>query len=305
MALSALRAHDDALFCGDEAIGEDDVRLDLVDVFGTRGLAGNPLGVVRGGEALDDAAMLAFTRWIGFSEVTFLIPPTDPGADYAVRIFYPGGELPFAGHPTLGTCHAWLRAGGVPKTPGKVVQECGVGLIDIRRNGDLLAFRAPPLIRQGPLDEAELAEALRVAGVPREAVVEAVHVANGPAWRLLRLRAAEDVLAAEPAAKAPPGTDVGLAGPWTNPDGAGWELRAFFANGRGELVEDPVTGSFNAGVALHLFGSGLAKDGYVAAQGRKVGADGRVHCTQDADGSVWIGGRVATIASGASLPVFP
>lgn len=277
------------------------MKLDLVDVFGSRALAGNPLGVVHGGEALDGQAMLAFTRWIGFSEVTFLVPPTAPEADYGVRIFYPGGELPFAGHPTLGTCHAWLRAGGVPKQAGHVIQECGVGLVEIRRDHDMLAFRAPPLIRSGPLSEEELAEALRIAGVAPEAVVEAVHVGNGPPWQLLRLRSADDVLSAEPAARGLPGTDVGLAGP----DGAGWELRAFFANGRGEMVEDPVTGSFNAGVAMHLFERGLATGSYVAAQGRKVGADGRVHCSIDADGAVWIGGRVAGIASGASLPVFP
>ncbi|HEX7752301.1 MAG TPA: PhzF family phenazine biosynthesis protein [Novosphingobium sp.] len=277
------------------------MKLDLVDVFGSRALAGNPLGVVHGGEALDGEAMLAFTRWIGFSEVTFLVPPTAPDADYGVRIFYPGGELPFAGHPTLGTCHAWLRAGGVPKQAGHVIQECGVGLVEIRRDRDLLAFRAPPLTRSGPLNAEELAEALRVAGVAPEAVVEAVHVGNGLPWQLLRLRSADDVLAAQPAARALPGTDIGLAGP----DDAGWELRAFFANGRGEMVEDPVTGSFNAGVAMHLFERGLAQGSYVASQGRKVGADGRIHCSIDADGAVWIGGRVAAIASGASLPVFP
>lgn len=271
--------------------------LDLIDVFGSRLLSGNPLAVVRGGEWLSDEAMLGLTRWLGFSETTFLCSPRDPGADYRVRIFYPGGELPFAGHPTLGTCHAWLAAGGVPRSAGRILQECGVGLVEIRRGESRLAFRAPPLVRTGSLDEAELAEALRVAGVPREAVVEAVHVANGPKWQLLRLRSAADVLAAEPAAKAPPGTDVGLAGP----SDEGWELRAFFADGEGRMVEDPVTGSFNAGVALHLFGAGLARESYTAFQGRKVGADGRVQCSIEADGAVWIGGRTDTIASGAGL----
>lgn len=271
--------------------------LDLIDVFGSRPLSGNPLAVVRGGERLSDEAMLGLTRWLGFSETTFLCSPRDPRADYRVRIFYPGGELPFAGHPTLGTCHAWLAAGGVPRSAGRIVQECGVGLVEIRRGEDRLAFRAPPLVRTGSLDETELAEAMRVAGVPREAVVEAVHVANGPKWQLLRLRSAADVLAAEPAAKAPPGTDVGLAGP----SDEGWELRALFADGEGRMVEDPVTGSFNAGVALHLFGAGLARESYIAFQGRKVGADGRVQCSIEADGAVWIGGRTDTIASGAGL----
>lgn len=274
------------------------VKLDLVDVFGSDPLKGNPLAVVHGGEGLSAEAMHALTLWLGFSETTFLVPPSDPEADYALRIFYPGGELPFAGHPTLGTCHAWLAAGGQPRNADRIVQECGIGLVEIRREEGRLAFRAPPFTRSGLLSDDELAEALRVAGVPREAVVEAVHIANGPGWQLLRLRSAADVLAAEPAGQAPPKTDIGLAGPGA--EGADWELRAFFSDHRGKLVEDPVTGSFNAGVALHLFGSGLAEGGYVAAQGRKVGADGRVHCTAQEDG-VWIGGRCFTIASGAEL----
>ena len=280
------------------------MKLDLVDVFGRRPMGGNPLGVVHGAEGLDTGQMLALTQWLGFSETTFLLPPSDPAADYRVRIFYPAGELPFAGHPTLGTCHAWLRAGGMPKREGRIVQECGVGLIEIRQEEDRLAFRAPELVRTGPLDDAELAEALRVSGAGSGAVVEAVHVANGPQWRLLRLRSAEDVLAAEPAAKAPVGTDVGLAGPCPEGSETDWELRAFFANGREQIVEDPVTGSFNAGVAMHLFTSGLAQGNYIAAQGCKTGADGRVHCSQGEDGAVWVGGRVATIAAGADLPVF-
>lgn len=278
------------------------MKLDLVDVFGSGPLKGNPLAVVHGGEGLGVEAMQALTNWIGFSETTFLVPPTDPAADYRVRIFYPGGELPFAGHPTLGTCHAWLCSGGAPKRRDAIIQECGVGLVEVRQDGERLAFKAPPLQRTGPLDEGELAEALRVAGVPREAVVEAVHVANGPAWQLLRLRSAEDVLAAMPAAKAPSGqdssgTNVGLAGR----SAEGWEIRAFFADGQGKVIEDPVTGSFNAGAAVHFFASGAASGSYIATQGRKTGADGRIHCAIDADGAVWIGGRVDTIAAGASL----
>ncbi len=280
------------------------MKLDLVDVFGSRPFGGNPLGVVHGAQGLDADAMLALTRWLGFSEVTFLVPPEDPAADYRLRIFYPAGELPFAGHPTLGSCHAWLQAGGVPKRADRIVQECGIGLVEIRREGEHLAFRAPPLFRSGPMSEAERIEAARIAGVPGEAIVEAVHVVNGPQWCLLRLCSDHDVLAAEPVSKAPVGTDIGLAGPCSAGSGTDWELRAFFGNGLGQLVEDPVTGSLNAGLAMHLFGSGLARDSYIAAQGRKVGADGRVHCSIDADGSVWIGGRTDTIAAGAKLPVF-
>jgi PhzF family phenazine biosynthesis protein len=280
------------------------VILDLVDVFGSGPLKGNPLAVVHGAEALDGAHMLALTQWLGFSETTFLLPPSDAAADYKVRIFYPAGELPFAGHPTLGSCHAWLQAGGRPKREGVIVQECGVGQVEVKRGVDTLAFAAPGFTRTGPLSDSERAEAMRIAGIEESSVVEAVHVANGPQWRLLRLRSADDVLAAQPAAKAPAGTDIGLAGPVLDGSGADWELRAFFADQHGRMIEDPVTGSFNAGVALHLFEAGLAKDRYVAAQGRMMGADGRIDCQRDADGRVWIGGRCDTIARGAALPLF-
>jgi len=278
------------------------MQLDLVDVFGSGPLSGNPLAVVRGGEGLTDAQMLRLTQWLGFSETTFLLPPSDPAADYRLRIFYPAGELPFAGHPTLGSAFAWVAAGGVKRQAGRVVQQCGAGLIDVRVEGaDHLAFRAPPLVRTGPLDADELAEALRVSGVAAPDVVESVHIANGPRWQLLRLREAAQVLAASPAARAPIGTDVGLAAPAAPGSGVDWELRAFFANQHGAVVEDPVTGSFNAGLAMHLFASGLASGSYTAAQGRKTGADGLIHLSQDADGTVWVGGRVAMVAAGAAL----
>ena len=189
------------------------MKLDLVDVFGSRPLLGNPLGVVHGGCGLSDGAMQELTRWLGFSETTFLLPPTDPAADYRVRIFTPAGELPFAGHPTLGSCHAWLAAGKAPKLAERVVQQCGIGLVTVRREGELLAFRAPPLIRSGPLSAEERDTAIRTAGVREGDVVEAVHLANGPAWRLLRLRSADAVLAARPAATIAPGCPVGIAGP--------------------------------------------------------------------------------------------
>lgn len=280
------------------------MQLDLVDVFGSAALSGNPLAVVRGGEELSDAQMLRLTQWLGFSETTFLLPPSDPGADYKVRIFFPAGELPFAGHPTLGSAYAWLAAGGVPREAGKVVQECGVGLIEVRQQGEgLLAFRAPALTRSGPLSEAEKAEAARVAGVEPEWIVEAVHIANGPKWQLLRVATAEQVLAATPAARAPIGTDVGLAAPAAPGSGVDWEVRAFFANHHGTLCEDPVTGSFNAGLAMHLFASGLATGSYSAAQGRQTGADGRIELAQQADGSVWVAGRCDMVASGANLSI--
>jgi len=277
------------------------MQIDLLDVFAHGPLSGNPLAVVRGGEALDTAAMLALTRWLGFSETTFLLPPSDPAADYRVRIFYPAEELPFAGHPTLGSAAAWLAAGGVPKVAGTVVQDCGVGLVPVRVQGEQLAFRAPPLRRTGPLSLEERAEAIRVAGVDAAEVVAAVHAENGPPWELLHLASAEAVLAADPVARAEGLVNVGLVGPHPPGGEAGWEVRAFFSNPRGGVEEDPVTGSFNAAAAQYLFGAGLAQGSYVAAQGQKVGADGRVQATQDAEGAVWIGGTVRMVAAGGAL----
>lgn len=277
------------------------MQIDLVDVFASGPLSGNPLGVVHGGHDLDSAQMLAITRWLGFSETTFLLPPNDADADYRVRIFYPAGELPFAGHPTLGSAHAWLMAGGVPKVAGRIVQECGIGLVEVRQHDGRLAFRAPPLLRGGPLDGADLAETISLTGADPARILSAVHAANGPGWKLLHLSSAEAVLAAEPAARAAPGTDVALLGACPPGGPAQFELRAFFADATGRLCEDPVTGSLNAAVAQYLFGAGLAEGSYVAAQGRKTGADGLVHCVQEADGSVWIAGRVDTVSSGGML----
>lgn len=278
------------------------LRLDLVDVFGSQPMRGNQLGVVHGAGDMSDADMLRLTRWLGFSETTFLLPPTDPAADYRVRIFYPAGELPFAGHPTLGTCHAWMEAGGSSATEGTIMQECGIGLVEIRQDDELLSFRAPPLGDYRPLTEDERAKAIELCGVDPESVVEAVDISNGPNWQLLRLDSAEVVLAAEPMAKAPAGTDLGLAGPSAGGE-ADWEIRAFFGDQVGNFREDPVTGSFNAGVAVHLFETGLAEGSYRAAQGRKTGAEGLVHCSQSGDGSVWIGGKCATVSAGGSLPL--
>ncbi|WP_420383756.1 PhzF family phenazine biosynthesis protein [Novosphingobium sp.] len=279
------------------------MKLDLVDVFADGALSGNPLAVVHGADALDGPAMLALTRWLGFSETTFLLPPTEPVADYRVRIFYPAGELPFAGHPTLGSAAAWLAVGGQPQRAGLVVQQCPAGLIDVRVDGNTLAFRAPPLRKSGSLDAAERAEAIRVAGVDEADVIAAVHADNGPGWRLLHLVSADAVLAARPVATAPVPTDVGLAGAW----GADhlrdrqWEVRAFFADANGRLVEDPVTGSLNASVGQYLLATGhVAAPGYIAGQGQCIGADGRIAVTVHTDG-VWIGGKVQMVAQGAAL----
>ncbi|MEL6530134.1 MAG: PhzF family phenazine biosynthesis protein [Pseudomonadota bacterium] len=277
---------------------------DLIDVFCDGPLSGNPLAVVHGADDLSPEQMLALTQWLGFSETTFLLPPTDPAADYRVRIFYPGGELPFAGHPTLGSCFSWLNADGKPSKDHVIVQECGIGLVEIREEEGRFAFKAPELLRYEPLSEEERAKAIELTGVDETAVVEAVHVSNGPQWQLLRMKSAEDVLTAEPASKAALGTDIGLAGPHGENSRRDWELRAFFADTIGRFVEDPVTGSFNAGVAVHLFATGLANGSYRAGQGQKIGGDGLIHCNQNVDGSIWIGGTCQMITRGATVTAF-
>ena len=275
------------------------MKIDLVDVFVNGALSGNPLAVVHGGLELDTARMQQLAAWIGFSETSFLLPPTAPGADYHVRIFTPTTELPFAGHPTLGSAFAWGAAGGTPAKAGVIVQQCGVGLVPVRVAGARLAFRAPPLIRQGPLTAAELADALAILQLDAGAVIDAVHVDNGPPWKLIRLASAAAVLGVHTIARAKVGVDIGVIGP-SDAAGVDWEVRAFFSKQGGVLVEDPVTGSFNAGVAQYLYGAGLASGDYVAAQGRCVGADGRVFVSRDADG-VWIGGDVWMVVQGGSL----
>ncbi len=272
------------------------MQLDLVDVFVSGALSGNPLAVVRGGEALSDAQMQAFAAWIGLSETSFLLPP-EAGADYRVRIFTPTRELPFAGHPTLGSAFAWLAAGGIPAQAGVVVQQCAIGLVEVRVEGTRLAFRAPPLQRSGPLEAQDRALALDLLGLEEGDVLDAAYLNNGPDWRLVRLASAEAVLAVVPAIKVPDETDLGVIGP--RPDG-GWELRAFFTKHGGVFTEDPVTGSFNAGVAQYLYATGLESGDYVAYQGRKVGADGRVYVSRDEAG-VWIGGDVRMVSQGGAL----
>ena len=264
--------------------------ISYVDVFTTTPYRGNPVAVVHDADGLSTDQMQELARWTNLSETTFLLPPGSAGADYRVRIFTPASELPFAGHPTLGTCHAWLAAGG-SVAGDVVVQECGAGLIRIRRGADRLAFAAPPLVRSGPVEEtlvADVATALRVA---RTAIRAAEWVDNGPGWVALLLPDAETVLAATPASSD---LDIGLVG--LHPDGTP-EVRAFFPKD-GALREDPVTGSLNASLALWLIGSGRLKAPYVARQGTVLGRAGRVHVDRDADGTTWVGGGTVTCMSG-------
>lgn len=271
----------------------------LVDVFGTDAFSGNPLAVIADAEGLDTDEMQRIARWLNLSETAFLLAPTTPEADYRVRIFTLAHELPFAGHPTLGSCHAWLEAGGRPRG-AQVVQECGAGLVPIRRDGDALAFAAPPLVRSGPVDEAELAEVAAVLRVARADIVDAAWADNGPGWIAVLLASAEAVLAVEPARHHPRRIDIGLVGAHPAGSAAAWEVRALFSDAHGALIEDPVTGSLNAAIAQWLFASGRVRDGYLAAQGTRLGRTGRVRVERDDDGQVWIGGRTATLFAGVA-----
>lgn len=276
----------------------------MIDVFPSATLqSGNPLAVVLDAEGLTTEQMAAFSAWTNLSECTFVLPPTDPAADYRVRILSLTTELPFAGHPTLGTARAWLDAGGVPRTPGRVVQECGVGLVPVRIDEPTLAFAAPPLIGSGPVADADLAVALSVLGVTADDVVDVAWIDNGPGWLGVLLRDADAVLALEPDLTAREGQrSIGVVG--LHPEGpendradAAIEVRAFFNDGAGPLREDPVTGSLNASVAQWLTGSGRVAAPYMARQGARVARDGRVHVTEAA-GELWIGGCAVVTVNG-------
>lgn len=278
-------------------------RFSQVDVFTAVALRGNPLAVVHAADDVDEATMQAFAAWTNLSETTFLLTPTDPAADYRVRIFTTAGELPFAGHPTLGSAHAWLRAGGVPKVPGRIVQECGVGLVSVRHT-DRLAFAAPPLRRSGPVDPETVARICTAAGIDAAQVVGAAWCDNGPGWVGLELTDAAAVLAAGPDPVAMRGLKVGLVGRYAAAAaaeiGAAVEVRAFFSDGR-DVAEDPVTGSLNAALAQWLIGAERLPPAYVARQGTVLGRDGRVHIEQ-ADGEVWVGGDCRIVIAGEVHP---
>lgn len=264
-----------------------------VDVFTDVPYRGNPLAVVIDGDGLTDDEMQRFANWTNFSETTFVLPPTTADADYRVRIFTTSTELPFAGHPTIGTCHAWLEAGGTPASPRAVVQECGVGLVRIDR-GDRLAFAAPPLLRGGPLDADTLAEAARAIGVAPDAIVDSAWIDNGPGWAGILLRSADDVLAIEMSNTA---LKLGVIGPYPDGHEFAYEVRGFFPDGA-ITFEDPVTGSLNASAAQWLIESGRVAAPYVASQGARLGRAGRVHIATDRDGQVWVGGDAVTCVNG-------
>ena len=268
-------------------------RFHQLDVFSALPLKGNPLAVVHAAEGIDDDTMAAFARWTNLSETTFLLPPTDAAADYRVRIWTPGGELPFAGHPTLGSCWAWLAGGGQPRDAGQVVQQCGVGLVRIRRSGSRLAFAAPPLRRTGLLDATVLAQIERALGLQAGDVVRHQWVDNGPGWCAVMLASGAAVRALRPDFAAIGELKLGVVGAEPAGEDTAFEVRAFVGGG----YEDPVTGSLNASLAQWLIGAGLAPAQYVAAQGSALGRAGRVHVQREGD-SIWVGGNVAPCIDG-------
>jgi PhzF family phenazine biosynthesis protein len=267
-----------------------------VDVFSAIPFRGNPLAVVAGADRLTDQQMAAIANWTNLSETTFLLRPTKPDADYRVRIFTPERELPFAGHPTLGSCHVWLAAGNAPKGD-HVIQECGAGLVRIRRDGDRLAFAAPPLLRAGKVEPDRLARIARALGVDPARIKAAQWVDNGPGWVGVMLATRAEVLAIEPDSAAWDGQHIGVIAPWDNGadgDDAQFEVRAFFGV---RHTEDPVTGSLNASLAQWLIGAGLAPDSYIASQGAALGRAGRVHVARIGD-DIWIGGDTTICIDG-------
>ena len=270
-------------------------RFHQLDVFSDRPLLGNPLAVVHDAMGLSDESMAAFARWTNLSETTFLLPPTDGGADYRVRIFTPTEELPFAGHPTLGSATAWLLAGGAPRDPNFIVQQCGIGLVRLRRDGTRLAFAAPPLRRSGPLDEAmldQIAASLRIA---RADIVRHQWVDNGPGFCAVMLASAAQVLALQPDFLVMGDLKLGVIAPQAAGADTAFEVRSFVPPSG--INEDPVTGSLNAGLAAWMIGAGLAPNSYVVAQGTALRRAGRVFVDRDGD-DIWIGGDSAVCIAG-------
>jgi PhzF family phenazine biosynthesis protein len=270
----------------------------FVDVFSESTCRGNALAVFHDADDLTDEQMAAVARWTNLSETTFLCAPTEPGADYRVRIWTTGGELPFAGHPTLGSAHAWLEAGGLPKSEGVVVQQCAAGLVEVRRD-ERLRFAAPPLTRSGPVSATDADGVTSALGLAASDVVDLAWVDNGPGWIGVLLRSPEAVLAAAPDPSRCAGVKAGLVAvypPGSRDDAVAAEVRAFYSDGR-DFAEDPVTGSLNAGLAQWLVPAGHLPPHYVAAQGTAIGRVGRVH-VDVVDGTTWVGGATRTVVTG-------
>jgi PhzF family phenazine biosynthesis protein len=267
-----------------------------VDVFASTVFAGNPVAVVHDAADMSDAQMAAMARWTNLSETTFLLPPTADDADYRVRIFSPRGELTFAGHPTLGSAHAWLEAGGRAKHPGRVVQECGIGLVELRRDNGKLAFKAPKLLRSGPVDNVTLIRAIAALGISVGDVTASNWIDNGPGWLGLVLRSSETVLGVRPDFVAMGDLRIGVIGAFEPGGPADFEVCAIEPSLA--VGEDPVTGSLNAGFGMWLIDAGLAPESFTVRQGTALGRRGEVSVYRDEAGDVWVGGSIHTLLRG-------
>jgi PhzF family phenazine biosynthesis protein len=272
-----------------------------IDVFSPEPLGGNPLAVVLDATGLSTEAMQRFARWMNLSETAFILPAESPDADYRVRIFTLARELPFAGHPTLGACHAWLETGGRPQAQDEIIQECGAGLVRIRRAQDMLWFAAPPLLRSGPVDDGFVRDLAKFLGLNRDEIADAQWLDNGPGWVGLLLPTAQRVLDVEAAPSRYTGTgslDVGLLGPYPPGSECAFEVRALFSDERGQLHEDPVTGSLNAAIGQWVITTGRAEPPFVTSQGTRLDRTGRPRIDQSEDGTIWVGGHTATLIAG-------
>ncbi len=270
-----------------------------VDVFSARPYQGNPVAVILDGEGLDEQAMLRVARWTNLSETTFVLPPSTDEADYRLRIFTPGGELPFAGHPTLGSAHAWIENGGAPRDEVLIVQECAAGLVEVVRRDGVFSFAAPAMRRTGDLEEDFLNEIVTAFGIRHDEVLSHQWVDNGPGWAVVRLATAQDVLDLDPDLSLIPTAMVGAIGAYPEGSEYAFEMRTF-APGVG-VAEDPVCGSMNASVGQWLLGSGSVAGGYRVSQGSKLGRAGDITISADRDGAVWVGGATNTLFRGTAV----
>lgn len=267
-----------------------------IDVFGREPYKGNPLAVILDGRGLEDEHMQEIAAWTNLSETTFILPPMHHDADYMVRIFNPVTELPFAGHPTLGTAHAWLEQGGRPKHDGFVVQECAAGLVKVNSGAGYLAFAAPQLVREGPVEADYLKQIADAYGIEESVIISHQWVDNGPGWAVVQLDSAADVLALEPDFSRIPDAMVGAVGFYPEGSEFAYELRTFAP--AANVPEDPVCGSMNASVAQWLIGTGKVPSRYLVSQGQRIQRNGLIEITSDDDGTVWVGGPTHTCIRG-------
>lgn len=273
------------------------LQFEQVDVFAERPHEGNALAVVVGADELTTEQMQAFARWTQLSETTFLLRPEAPEAHYRVRIFTPLRELPFAGHPTLGSCEVWLKQQGNHEHV-EIIQECSAGLIRVRKQGRYLAFSAPPLLRSGPLDAKTLNRIEQGLGLAAGQILASQWVDNGPGWAGVLLASRDEILAIKPDYAALQGLNVGVIAPWAGLEAeADVEVRTFMGE---ECNEDPVTGSLNAGLAQWLVGAGILRDRYTVSQGTVMGRRGRLQI-EGVNGTIWVGGEVQHCISGTAV----